>query len=103
MQRRVEHELEDADGCLLVVNAEEGVGPGDRFIARLLGAAPVPVIVVVNKIDRVRRSGVAAALQEAASLVAGAEVFPVSARTGSGVGPLTDHLVGLLPEGPFYF
>jgi GTP-binding protein Era len=48
MQRRVERELEDADGCLLVLNAEQGVGPGDRFIAGLLGAAPVPVVVAVN-------------------------------------------------------
>ena len=42
MQQRVERELADADGCLLVVNAEQGVGPGDRFIAGLLrvGAGP---------------------------------------------------------------
>ena len=36
MQRRVEQELSDADGCLLVLNAEQGIGPGDRFIAGLL-------------------------------------------------------------------
>ena len=40
MQRRVEHELEDADGCLFVINAEQGVGPGDRFIAGLLRSSP---------------------------------------------------------------
>ena len=43
MQRRVERELQDADGCLFVVNAEEGIGPGDRFIAGLLlGARRCP-------------------------------------------------------------
>jgi GTPase len=103
MQRRVERELQDADGCLLVVNAEEGIGPGDRFIARLLGSAPVPVILAVNKIDRISRSRTAVALDEAARLEAGGELFPVSARTGSGIGALTEHLVSLLPEGPFYF
>ena len=36
MQRRVESELADADGCLLVLNAQQGIGPGDRFIAGLL-------------------------------------------------------------------
>ncbi len=36
MQRRVESELDEADGCLMVVNAEQGIGPGDRFIASLL-------------------------------------------------------------------
>ncbi len=103
MQSRVEHELEDADGCLFVVNAEEEIGPGDRFIARLLGAAPVPVVVAVNKVDRADRARTAAALQAVGELGVGDEVFPVSARTGSGVAPLTDHLVSLLPEGPFYF
>jgi GTPase len=103
MQRRVEHELEDADACLLVVNAEEGIGPGDRFIARLLKSAPVPVVIAANKIDRASRAKTAQALQAAAELDVSDEVFPVSARTGSGVGPLTDHLVALLPEGPFYF
>src|SRR5438105_11300541 len=49
MQRRVESELQDADGCLFVVNAEQGIGPGDRFIAGLLQNAPVPVVIAVNK------------------------------------------------------
>jgi GTPase len=103
MQRRVEHELRDADGCLFVINAEEGVGPGDRFIAGLLKAAGVPVVVAVNKIDRTNRSGTASALQAVADLDIADEMFPVSAATGSGVAPLVDCLVSLLPEGPFYF
>jgi GTP-binding protein Era len=63
----------------------------------------VPVVVAVNKIDRVSRGRTPAALQEAADLEVGQEVFPVSARTGAGVQPLTRHLVSLLPDGPFYF
>lgn len=105
MQRRVERELEDADGCLFVANAEQGIGPGDRWIAGLLGRSPVPVVIAVNKIDRCDRPRTAAALQAAAELELPGEpeVFPVSARTGSGVRPLVEHLVSLLPEGPFYF
>jgi len=103
MQRRVEQELGDADGCLFVLNAEQGVGPGDRFIARLLAAAPVPVVIAVNKVDRADRVALAPALQAAADLDLAEEIFPVSARTGSGVGALIDHLLSLLPEGPFYF
>jgi GTP-binding protein Era len=104
MQRRVEHELEDGDGCLFVVNAEEGIGPGDRFIAGLLADAPVPVVVAVNKIDHTSRAETAAALQAAEELLPGAEaIFPVSGRTGAGVRSLTEHLVSLLSEGPFYF
>jgi GTP-binding protein Era len=103
MQRRVEQELEDADGCVFVINAEQGVGPGDRFIARLLASAPVPVLIAVNKVDRADRAALAAALQAGADLDVAEEIFPVSARTGSGVAALVDHLVSLLPEGPFYF
>jgi len=103
MQRRVERELSDADGCLFVVNAEEGIGPGDRFIAGLLRNAPVPVVLAVNKLDAVSRGRAAATLQAAADLGIAGEVFPVSARAGSGLGPLVEHLAALLPEGPLYF
>jgi GTP-binding protein Era len=103
MQRRVERELQDADGCLFVVNAEQGIGPGDRFIAELLRSAPVPVMTAVNKLDRVDRAGAAAALQAAADLEVADEILPVSAHTGEGVPALRDALVSLLPEGPFYF
>jgi GTPase len=103
MQRRVVSELADADGCLLVLNAQQGVGPGDRFIAGLLASAPVPVVIAVNKIDRAERAKTAASLHDAAGLDLDSEIFPVSARTGAGMRPLVDHLVSLLPPGPFYF
>jgi GTPase len=103
MQHRVEHELGDADGCLLVVNAQQGIGPGDRFIASLLKAADVPVTIAVNKVDRAEQARIAATLHDAAALEVASELFPVSARTGVGVPALVDHLVSLLPEGPLYF
>jgi GTPase len=103
MQHRVQRELADADGCLLVINAEQGVGPGDRFIAELLKSAPVPVTIAANKIDRADQARTAATLQAAAELDVAEEIFPVSARTGSGVTTLVEHLVARLPPGPFYF
>jgi GTP-binding protein Era len=105
MQHRVESELAEADAALFVVNGEQGVGgPGDVFIAEALSTATVPVVVAVNKVDRLDRPRTVLALQAAADLLAGeAEVFPVSARTGRGVGALVEHLAGLLPDGPFYF
>ena len=50
MQRRVEHELGESDAALHVVNGEQGVGPGDRFIAGALRAAGLPVVVAVTKL-----------------------------------------------------
>jgi GTPase len=104
MQRRVETELAESDGALLVLNADQGVGgPGDRFIAEALGASGVPVVVAVNKVDRTRHERTVEALAAAEALGLDADVFPISARTGRGVPALVEHLAGLLPEGPFYF
>lgn len=105
MQQRVERELADSDVVLLVVNGEEGVGPGDRFIAGLLKAArtEIPVICVVNKCDKIARRGTIDALTEAAELPAVDEVFPISAQTGEGLGELVHRLGELIPEGPYMY
>src|SRR5579862_6143808 len=85
MQRRVESELDEADGCLMVVNAEQGIGPGDRFIASLLRGARAPVVVAVNKVDRADRAKTVEALQAVADLEISEAIFPISARRGTGV------------------
>jgi GTPase len=105
MQRRVEQELAEADAALLVVDGVQGIGPGDRFIAKALLAAGdgTPVACAVNKCDRLGPGETTAALAAAAELDAVDEVFPLSAKTGAGLGPLTDHLVSLLPEGPLLY
>jgi GTP-binding protein Era len=103
MAQRVREELQGADAALLLLSGEQGVGPGDRFIARALAQAPPPVAIAVNKVDRLSRAQTLAALQGAADLELEGEVFPISARTGEGVGELVGHLRELLPEGPFLF
>jgi GTP-binding protein Era len=103
MQRRVEAELADSDAALFVVNGEEGIGPGDRFIAGALAGASLPVVLAVNKVDRLDRPHTVQALADAEGLDIADEIFPVSARTGRGVDALRDHLAGLMPEGPLLF
>jgi GTP-binding protein Era len=105
MQHRVERELADSEVALLVVNGEEGVGPGDRFIDRaLLGAeGSAPVICAVNKVDRLGKPQTAAALAAAAELDSVDEVFPISARTGAGLEALLERLAELVPEGPYLY
>jgi GTPase len=105
MQRRVERELADSDVALLVVNGEQGIGPGDRFIARaLLGARPdVPTICAVNKADRTGPNQLVPVLAEAAELEGVDEVFPISARTGEGLDALVARLTELVPEGPYLY
>ncbi len=103
MQARVERELADSDVALLVLDGEDAVGPGDRFIADALRGTGVPVIIAVNKVDRMDHTHKVQALQGAADLDVAEEIFPVSARAGHGVGPLVRELVARLPEGPFHF
>jgi GTP-binding protein Era len=103
MAQRVRQELAGADGALLMLNGEQGVGAGDRFIARALAGGELPVTVAVNKLDRLRKAAVVAALARAAELHPEWEVFPISARTGEGVEALLDHLQRQMPAGPFMF
>jgi GTPase len=103
MARRVQQELEGSDAALLMLNGEQGVGPGDRFIAQFLLERGLPVTIAVNKVDRLSKAALPDVLQQAADLQENAEVYPISARKGSGVRALVDHLSGLMPEGPFMF
>jgi GTP-binding protein Era len=103
MASRVIQELDGCDAVLLIVNGEQGVGPGDRFIAGALADVRVPVAIAVNKVDRLSRAATAAALTQAAALDVGDELFPVSARTGTGVEALVAHLETLMPDGAFMF
>jgi GTP-binding protein Era len=105
MQRRVEREIAESDAVLFVLNAEQGVGPGDRFIAKLLlrANADTPVVCAVNKVDRLNNAETAAVLAETAELEGVDEIFPVSARKGVGLEALIEKLIELTPEGPFLF
>jgi GTPase len=103
MARRVQQELQGSDVALLILNGEQGVGAGDRFIARALASGEVPVTIAVNKVDRLSRAATVARLKEAVELEVGEDVFPISARTGAGVDALVGHMAELMPEAPFLF
>jgi GTP-binding protein Era len=103
MARTVQQELEGSDAALLIVNGEQGIGPGDRFISQVLSAASSPVTIAVNKVDRLSKASLLEVLQQASELDSRAEVFPISARRGTGVQALVEHLASLMPEGPFLF
>jgi GTP-binding protein Era len=103
MARRVQQELDGADAALLILNGEQGVGPGDRFIARALAQAGAPVTIAVNKMDRLSRAALIVVLEQAAELELEADVFPISARRGLGLTALVEHLAAMMPEGPFMF
>ena len=104
MQRSVDTSLKDVDAVLLVLDASEVSGGGDRFIAQQLAATGSPVVIALNKVDRLKPPAVLEAIASVAGLVEDyVALHPVSARTGEGVEALKAELVALLPEGPAYF
>ena len=103
MQATVDASFDDVDAVLLVVDARAHIGSGDRFVARRVFELGKPVIIVVNKVDRLKAGHVISQMKAAAELGDFHALHPVSALTKDGIGELRDDLVSLLPQGPAYF
>jgi GTP-binding protein Era len=100
MQRTVDRSLEDVEAVLFVLSARERIGAGDRFIAGRIFDLGVPVVIALNKVDRLKPGHVAEQMARAARLGDFHALHPVSALTSDGIDALRDELVELLPEGP---
>jgi GTPase len=94
-----ESTIGDVDVAVLVLDATQPLGRGDRWVASRM---PRDAVVVVNKVDIARPQQVLEQLAAAAELDL-SEYFPVSARTGDGVAELVERLVDRMPSGPRYF
>jgi GTPase len=103
MQRTVDRSLDDVEAILFVLSARERIGAGDRFIAERVFALEIPVVIALNKVDRLKPGHIAEQMARAAQLGDFHALHPVSALTGDGIPALRDELVGLLPEGPAYY
>ncbi len=103
MQKTVDSSFEEIDAVLFVLSARERIGAGDRFVASRVYGLGVPVIIALNKVDRLKAGHVAQQMTTAAKLGNFHALHPVSAKTSDGVGELREELVRLLPEGPLYF
>jgi GTPase len=103
MQKTVDDSLTDVDAFLFVLPADERIGGGDRFVAERVFAGGAPVVIALNKVDRVSPARIAEQIEAAAALGDFHALHPVSALRGEGLGPLLEDLAGLLPEGPRYF
>lgn len=92
--------LPDMDVVLFLVDADGGIGKGDRRIAETLPKART--VLVLNKIDKTDKDRVLTELSEAAGFDF-EQYFPVSAKTGEGVEELVKYILEQLPEGPQYY
>jgi len=104
MQERVDEAIaDDVDAILLVVDARARIGAGDRYVARRVFSLDVPVVIVLNKVDRLKPAHIATQMKTASTLGDFYALHPVSAKTGEGIDELRGELVALLPEGPLLY
>jgi GTPase len=104
MQERVDETMaSDVDAVVVVVSARDRIGAGDRFVGRRVFSLGVPVVIVVNKVDRLKAGHIASQMKQAATLGNFHALHPVSALTRDGIDELRDDLISLLPEGPMYY
>jgi GTPase len=101
MQARVDETMaSDVDAVMVVVSARDRIGAGDRFVGRRVFSLGVPVVIVVNKVDRLKAGHIASQMKQAATLGNFHALHPVSALTGDGIDELRGDLISLLPDGP---
>lgn len=94
--------INEVDAVLFVVDGAEGRGRGDEYIARELQRVSTPVVMAINKIDKVPGDELEARKKEFSELGVWPE-FAISALHGENLTQLVDYLVTLLPEGPKYY
>lgn len=95
--------ISEVDVVLFMMEADSPSGAGDDFIINLLKEAKKPVILLINKIDRVKKQQLLPIMDKIASKYDFKEIIPLSAKTGEGVDRLEELIVKLLDEGPKFF
>ncbi|MGG1877696.1 GTPase Era [Paenibacillus cisolokensis] len=95
--------LGEVEAVLFLVDASEGIGGGDRYIAEQLKSIRTPVILVMNKIDKIEPTALLPLIEEYRGLHDFAEIVPISAMHGNNVSTLLDQIRKYLPDGPQYY
>lgn len=96
--------LKEVDAVLFLVEAtEERAGAGDKYIIDQLKTIKTPVVLIINKVDAVKKDAILALIQHYSELMDFKAIIPISAMQGEGVDIVIDEIVKLLPEGPQYF
>jgi GTPase len=107
LNRKMMHEVRAAlEGCdllLLLVDATEKFGAGDKFALEMAQQTGVDTFLLLNKIDQVEKSKLLPIIASYAGLHNFREVIPISALKKDGLDVLQEKVINALPEGPHYF
>lgn len=95
--------FKDADVILWLVEPGMQVGPGDRHIAEQLKNCKLPVILVINKVDTVKKEEVAGFIETYRKLIDFADIVPASALRAQNLDTVIDCIFKYLPYGPQFY
>lgn len=95
--------LNEVEAIVMMVNAEEKIGPGDRFVMEKIANYNTPKFLVVNKVDKVNQEALLTFLADIPEPGQFTEIIPISALNGDNVDTLLAQLEALMPEGPQYY
>ena len=93
----------DADGAVLMIDAQKGIGTPEERIAEELKKDKIPTVLGINKSDSVKKEELLPLIAEASAFMDFEAIVPLSALTGDGVSELMKELSKFLEEGPMYF
>ncbi len=103
MVEQAQESIGDADLVLWLVEPQETVGRGEEHIASVLKKSDVPVILVMNKVDRIRKDELLLCIDAYKDVMDFSEIVPLSAKTGENIDDLINTVFNMLPEGPMYY
>ena len=95
--------LKEVDAIIFVVDDSLSLGPADKFILEHLQGIKTPVILAINKVDKIMPDQYAIITKLYAEYDFIKEIISISALQGANIGPLIEKVVGFLPEGPMYY
>ncbi len=103
MVKTAEKTLDGVDLILWLVEPDTYIGAGEQHIAELLKGRKTPVVLVINKVDKIKKEELPAVIESYKGVLDFAEIVPVSALKGNNKDELVKVIFEYLPEGPMYF
>ena len=98
-----ERTLKEVDAIMWLVEPSTFIGAGERHIAEQLQKVGVPVILIINKIDTVKKEEILPAIDTYRKICDFAEIIPCSALRGHNTGDIIDSIFKYLPYGPMFY